>query len=66
MNCHEILKIVLQALGGGRLKYGHFEMIRLTLGRKMDTNKMFAVWRVDPPWQPCTKKVSSASQTPND
>lgn len=22
----------------------------------MDTNRMFAVWRVDPPWQPVTKK----------
>jgi hypothetical protein len=32
-------------------------MIRLTLGRKMDVNRMFAVWRVDPPWQPVTKKV---------
>lgn len=44
------------ALCGGRLKYGHFEMIRLGITRKMDQNKMFAIWRVDPPWQPVTKK----------
>lgn len=44
------------ATGGGRLRYGHFEMIRMTLGRKMDTDRMFAIWRVDPPWQPLTKK----------
>ncbi|CAG9857133.1 unnamed protein product [Phyllotreta striolata] len=44
------------ALGGGRLKWGHFEMIRLTIGRKMDANRMFAIWRVDAPWQPITKK----------
>ncbi|KAL1140669.1 hypothetical protein AAG570_000599 [Ranatra chinensis] len=44
------------ALGGGRLRHGHFEMIRLTIGRKMDTSRMFTVWRVDPPWQPVTRK----------
>jgi len=44
------------ALGGGRLKWGHYEMIRLTIGRKMDTDRMFALWRIDSPWQPVTKK----------
>uniref|UniRef100_A0A1B6LIN4 Large ribosomal subunit protein uL16m n=1 Tax=Graphocephala atropunctata TaxID=36148 RepID=A0A1B6LIN4_9HEMI len=44
------------ALTGGRLRSGHFEMIRLTLGRKIDTKRMFLVYRVDPPWQPVTKK----------
>ncbi|XP_058055580.1 large ribosomal subunit protein uL16m [Anopheles bellator] len=44
------------ATGGGRLKWGHFEMLRLTIGRKMDTNRMFAIWRVEAPWQPVTKK----------
>jgi large subunit ribosomal protein L16 len=39
------------------MKWGHFEMVRLSLGRKMDVNRMFAVWRIDPPWQPVTKKV---------
>lgn len=31
-------------------------MIRLTLGRKLDTDRMFTLWRVDAPWQPVTKK----------
>lgn len=44
------------ALGGGRLKWNHFDMIRLFLIRKLDYNKMYAVWRVDAPWQPVTKK----------
>ncbi|GAB1863684.1 Large ribosomal subunit protein uL16m [Camponotus japonicus] len=44
------------ATGGGRLKHNHFEMIRLKLGRKLDQDRMFAIWRVDPPWQPVTKK----------
>lgn len=44
------------ARGGGRMRFGHFEMIRLTLGRKIDTDRMFAIWRIDPPWQPITKK----------
>nr|BAN20993.1 mitochondrial ribosomal protein L16 [Riptortus pedestris] len=44
------------ALGGGRLRFGHFEMMRLTIGRKMDPSRMFTLWRVDPPWQPVTRK----------
>jgi len=44
------------ALGGGRMRHGHFEMVRLTIGRKMDTSRMFTMWRVEPPWQPVTKK----------
>lgn len=31
-------------------------MIRLTVGRKIDANRMFAIWRIDSPWQPCTRK----------
>ncbi|KAI4481325.1 hypothetical protein M0804_009445 [Polistes exclamans] len=46
----------IMALGGGRLKYGHFEMIRMTLIRNFEFKDMFAIWRVDPPWQPITKK----------
>ncbi|XP_004536747.1 39S ribosomal protein L16, mitochondrial [Ceratitis capitata] len=44
------------AESGGRLRWGHFEMLRLTIGRKMDVNRMFATWRVPSPWQPVTKK----------
>ncbi|XP_075220138.1 mitochondrial ribosomal protein L16 [Lycorma delicatula] len=55
---HEQYGII--ALHGGRLKYGHFEMIRNTLGRKIDMKRMFLVWRVDPPWQPITRKSQGA------
>lgn len=44
------------ALCGGRLHSGHMELLRLTINRKMDTSKMFAMWRVDPPWQPLTRQ----------
>lgn len=39
------------------MKWGHFEMVRLGILRKMDQDRMFAVWRIDGPWQPVTKKV---------
>ncbi|XP_076452431.1 large ribosomal subunit protein uL16m-like [Babylonia areolata] len=46
----------IQAMGGGSLRWGHLEMIRLTINRKMDESRMFAVWRVDQPWKSITKK----------
>lgn len=46
----------IQALCGGRLRWGHFEMLRLGVGRKIDVDRMFAIWRVDAPWQPLTKQ----------
>ncbi|XP_030024742.1 39S ribosomal protein L16, mitochondrial [Manduca sexta] len=44
------------ALSGGRMAIPHFEMARLVVARKLDMKRMFAIWRVDPPWQPITKK----------
>ncbi|CAK1552148.1 unnamed protein product [Leptosia nina] len=44
------------ARGGGRLRHEHFEMIRLQVARRLNQKIMFAIWRVDPPWQPVTKK----------
>lgn len=44
------------ALQGGRMKYPHFEMVRLCIGRKLDVKRMFATWRIAAPWQPLTKK----------
>uniref|UniRef100_A0A8B9Q0K4 Large ribosomal subunit protein uL16m n=1 Tax=Apteryx owenii TaxID=8824 RepID=A0A8B9Q0K4_APTOW len=44
------------ALGGGYLHWGHFEMMRLTIGRCMDPKTMFAVWRVPAPSKPVTRK----------
>ena len=46
----------LQALTGGNLRIGHIEVIRMTVGRKMDTSRMFAKWRIDPPWKAVSKK----------
>lgn len=46
----------IQAMGGGRMRWGHYEMLRLSIGRKMDVNRMFAIWRIDAPWQPLTKQ----------
>lgn len=55
---HEQYGII--ALQGGRLKHGHLEMIRNTLGRKIDTKRMFLTWRVDPPWQAITRKTQGS------
>jgi len=38
------------------MRWNHFEMARMYLNRKMDTGRMFAEWRVDPPWQAVSKK----------
>lgn len=51
---HKQFGIVSQ--GGGRLAHAHFEMIRLGIARKIEINRMFAIWRVPAPWQPVTKK----------
>ncbi|XP_051890811.1 39S ribosomal protein L16, mitochondrial [Pristis pectinata] len=44
------------ALGGGYLHWGHFEMMRLTINRRMDAKTMFARWRVNAPYKPITRK----------
>ncbi|XP_006011708.1 39S ribosomal protein L16, mitochondrial [Latimeria chalumnae] len=44
------------ALGGGYLHWGHFEMMRLTINRRMDPKTMFATWRVSAPYKPITRK----------
>ncbi|KAK2142376.1 hypothetical protein LSH36_963g00000 [Paralvinella palmiformis] len=46
----------IRAKMGGMMHWGHMDMIRLTINRKMDQSRMFAIWRVDPPWKPITKK----------
>lgn len=45
-----------QALGGGYLHWGHIEMIRLTINRKMDSRTTFARWRINGPYKPITRK----------
>lgn len=44
------------ALGGGYLHWGHIEMMRLTVNRKMDSSTTFAHWRIDAPYKPVTRK----------
>nr|XP_061796805.1 large ribosomal subunit protein uL16m-like [Nerophis lumbriciformis] len=44
------------AMGGGYLKWGHLEMIRLTISRKMDSRTTFARWRINAPYKPITRK----------
>uniref|UniRef100_A0A1A7WFQ6 Large ribosomal subunit protein uL16m n=1 Tax=Iconisemion striatum TaxID=60296 RepID=A0A1A7WFQ6_9TELE len=44
------------ALGGGYLHWGHLEMIRLTINRKMDPKTTFARWRINAPYKPITRK----------
>lgn len=47
---------LFQAITGGNLRHGHLEMMRLSVNRKMDETRMFAVWRIDQPWKPVCKK----------
>lgn len=44
------------ALGGGYLRWGHFEMMRLTINRHLNPRTMFAVWRIPAPYKPITRK----------
>ncbi|XP_076752079.1 large ribosomal subunit protein uL16m-like [Xylocopa sonorina] len=44
------------ATGGGRMKYQHFETIRMMIIKRVNYDKVFAIWRVPAPWQPVTKK----------
>lgn len=46
----------LIALGGGSLLGTHYDIIRKAVDKYMDTERFFAVWRVDPPWKPVSKK----------
>lgn len=45
-----------QALGGGYLHFGHMEMMRLTINRRMDPRTTFARWRINAPYKPITRK----------
>lgn len=46
----------VQAMGGGYLHWGHLEMMRLTINRKIDAQTTFALWRVSSPYKPITRK----------
>ncbi|XP_072044296.1 large ribosomal subunit protein uL16m-like [Amphiura filiformis] len=47
----------IQALAGGYMKHGHFEMIRFGINRYIGSKKnVFAEWRVDAPYKSVTKR----------
>ncbi|VEL07849.1 unnamed protein product [Protopolystoma xenopodis] len=50
----------IQALQGGELKFGHIEMLRNTINREIDENSQFAIWGIDPPWKPKTKRSAGS------
>lgn len=43
-------------MGGGYIHWGHIEMMRLTLSRKLDYSTTFARWRINAPYKPITRK----------
>lgn len=46
----------LIALGGGAFAGPHFDVIRDKINKCMNTERLFAIWRIDPPWKPKSKK----------
>jgi len=38
------------------LHHGHFEMIRIGINKNIEESKMFAIWRIEAPWKPVTRK----------
>ncbi|XP_028810586.1 large ribosomal subunit protein uL16m [Denticeps clupeoides] len=44
------------AQGGGFLHWGHMEMMRLSINRRLDPRTSFARWRINAPYKPITRK----------
>ncbi|CAG2163993.1 unnamed protein product [Oppiella nova] len=44
------------ALTGIQLTINHINLIRTSINHHLNVAKMFAVWRIEPPWKPVTKK----------
>lgn len=55
-NTFTVGQYAIVAMGGGYLHWGHIEMMRLTVNRKMDTRTTFARWRINSPYKPITRK----------
>ncbi|KAM9765161.1 large ribosomal subunit protein uL16m [Menidia menidia] len=49
-------QFAIVAMGGGYIHWGHLEMMRLTINRKMDSRTTFARWRINAPYKPVTRK----------
>jgi large subunit ribosomal protein L16 len=43
------------ALSGGQLKFGHYNMIQTIVGKNLNYDKSFCIWRIDPPNRSVTK-----------
>merc|ERR1712002_1335979 len=46
----------LQAGVGGNLKWGHIEVLRNGVNKRLNEKYSFAIWRIDSPWKSITKK----------
>ncbi|CAH8450322.1 unnamed protein product [Schistosoma turkestanicum] len=46
----------IQAMEGGELEFGHFEMMRIAINKHIEEKRMFAVWGVEAPWKPVTRR----------
>lgn len=55
-NTFTIGQYAIVAMGGGYLHWGHIEMIRLTINRKINSQTTFARWRINSPYKPVTRK----------
>lgn len=44
------------ALGGGAFIGAHYDVIRDRINKYTDFERFFAIWRIDPPWKPVSKK----------
>jgi large subunit ribosomal protein L16 len=44
------------AIHGGYMEPRHFEMLRMKFNRYLVEGKSFAIYRVDAPYKPCTRK----------
>lgn len=44
------------ALGGGALRGAHYDVIRDRINKYVDFDRFFAIWRIEPPWKPVSKK----------
>ena len=47
----------IMAVTGVHLKFNHINLIRTVINKHMDKRKMFAVWRIEAPWKPVTRKA---------
>ncbi|XP_042344179.1 39S ribosomal protein L16, mitochondrial [Plectropomus leopardus] len=49
-------RYAIMAMGGGYLHWGHMEMMRLSINRKIDSQTTYAIWRIKAPHKSVTRK----------